>query len=62
MERVFTGILELSTLKMVGPTLANGLQFRRRKSNGLALDVSDSQMALSIKDKPRKVSSTGKVE
>lgn len=62
MEEVFTGILELSTLKMVEPTQVNGLQFRRRKSNGLALDVSSSQMALSIKDKPRKVSSTERAE
>jgi len=62
MERVFTGILELLTLKMVELTMVNGLLFRRRRSNGLALELSNSQMAQNIKDKPRKVSSTARVE
>ena len=47
---------------MVEPIMANGLLFKRIRSSGQASDVSSSQMALNIKDRLRKDSSTARAE
>jgi hypothetical protein len=60
--KVSTGTLELSISKMAELTQDNGLPFKRRRSNGLVSEQLSSQMALNIKDKPRRDSSTAREE
>jgi hypothetical protein len=60
--KVSIGTQDLSILKTEEPIQVNGQPFKNKKSNGLVLEPSNSQMALNIKVRQRKVFSMAKEE